>query len=219
MIPRSGMVTLPINVTFAELMQEVHSSRHARFPVIGESLDDVKGVIDLRELADQIAKGTMQAETKLEPFLQPVSMVLETSSLAELFPQFRSGKPLLLVVDEHGGTEGLVTAADLTGEIVGDDIEIDNQGPDLEQVENQSNKWLIAGDLEIIELNRQLNLELPEAHDHHTLAGFLLEKLQHVPSNGEKLIYEDLKFEISEMNGPRIKRVKLTLDKTTKEAN
>ena len=218
MVPRSGMVTLPITVTFAELMEEVHLTRHARFPVIGESLDDVKGVIDLRELAEEIAKGSMKADTLLKPYIQSVSMIIETSSLSELLPLFRSGQPLLLVVDEHGGTEGLVTAADLTGEIVGDDIEPDNEGPDLEQIENQPLQWLVAGDLEIIELNRQLNLELPEAHDHHTLAGFLLKELQHVPSNGEKLFYEGIRFEINEMKGPRIERVKLTLKKIPNEA-
>ena len=212
MIPRSRMVTLPIDVEFAELMKEVHKTRHARFPVIGESLDDVRGVIDLREMANQISKGTMKAETKLEPYLLSAPMVLETSSLSELLPLFRSGKPLLLVVDEHGGTEGLVTAADLTGEIVGEDIEPDNNGPDIEPIENQPNKWLVAGDLEIIDLNRQLQLELPEADDHHTLAGFLLEKLQHVPLNGEILVYEDITFEINKMNGPRIELVKLTLN-------
>ena len=218
MVPRSGMVTLPITVTFAELMEEVHLTRHARFPVIGESLDDVKGIIDLRELAEEIAKGSMKADTLLKPYIQSVSMIIETSSLSELLPLFRSGQPLLLVVDEHGGTEGLVTAADLTGEIVGDDIEPDNEGPDLEQIENQPLQWLVAGDLEIIELNRQLNLELPEAHDHHTLAGFLLKELQHVPSNGEKLFYEGIRFEINEMKGPRIERVKLTLKKIPNEA-
>ncbi len=218
MVPRSGMVTLPINGNFSDLMKEVHLTRHARFPVIGESLDDVRGVIDLRELAEQISRGSMKAETLLEPYLQPAQMVLERSSLAEILPLFRSGQPLLLVVDEHGGTEGLVTAADLTGEIVGDDIEPDNQSPELEQIANQPNKWIVAGELEIIELNRQLRLELPEANDHHTLAGFLLEKLQHVPSNGECFIYEGIKFEINQMNGPRIERVKLTLNREASEA-
>ena len=219
MVPRSRMVTLPLDVTFSELMKEVHRTRHARFPVIGDSLDDVLGVIDLRELAEKISKGSMQAETLLRPYLQSAPMVLETSSLFELLPLFRSGQPLLLVVDEHGGTEGLVTAADLTGEIVGDDIEPDNQGPDLKQIENDPNKWLISGDLEIIELNRQLNLELPEAQDHHTLAGFLLENLQHVPSQGEILVHKDIRFEINAMNGPRIESVKLTLKRDTNESN
>ena len=189
----------------------IYSTRHARFPVIGQSLDDVRGVLDLRQLAEPISRGALQADSSLEPFLQPVVRVLETSTLAELLPIIRSGQPLLLVVDEHGGTEGLVTVADLTGEIVGDELQVDDDEPDLQPIEGQADTWMVAGDLEIIELNRQLNLELPEADDHHTLAGFLLEKLQHIPSVGEALRCNGLQLEIVEMKGPRIERVRLIL--------
>ncbi len=211
MVPRSGMVTLPKEVNFSELMKEVHRSRHARFLVTGESLDDIRGLLDLRQLAEPISRGTMKADTPLEQYLQEAPRVLETSTLSELLPLIKSGQPLLLVVDEHGGTEGLVTAADLTGEIVGDEIQNNKNEPDLLQIDGQPNKWVIAGDLEIIELNRQLHLDLPEADDHHTIAGFLLEKFQHVPSTGEVLLHEEIKFEITEMKGPRIERVVLTL--------
>ena len=96
MVPRSGMVTLPVDVCFAEMMQAVHHTRHARFPVIGLSLDDVRGVLDLRGMAEPIARGELSADSPLEPYLQPVVRVLETSTLAELLPMIRSGQPLLL---------------------------------------------------------------------------------------------------------------------------
>ena len=211
MIPRSGMVTLPASVCFAELMQAVHHTHHARFPVIGRSLDDVRGVLDLRRMAEPIARGELQADSPLEPYLQPAVRVLETRTLAELLPMIRSGQPLLLVVDEHGGTEGLVTAADLTGEIVGDDVQDETDEPELQAEEDRPGTWLVAGELEIFELNRQLELDLPEADDHHTLAGFLLEHLQHIPTTGEVLRFEGLLFEITAMAGPRIERVRLVL--------
>ena len=211
MVPRSGMVTLPASVCFAELMEAVHHTRHARFPVIGESLDDVRGVLDLRQMAEPIARGQLESNSPLEPYLQPAVRVLETSTLAELLPMIRSGQPLLLVVDEHGGTEGLVTAADLTGEIVGDDVQDENDEPELQAEEGRPGSWLVAGELEIFELNRQLDLDLPEADDHHTLAGFLLERLQHIPAPGEALSFQGLQFEITVMAGPRIDRVRLIL--------
>ena len=211
MVPRSGMVTLPVEVRFAELMEAVHRTRHARFPVIGQSLDDVRGVLDLRRLAEPIARGELREDSWLEPYLMPAQTVLETSNLADLLVVIRSGNPLLLVVDEHGGTEGLVTAADLTGEIVGDEPDDQTDEPDLLPVEDQPGTWLVAGDLEIVELNRQLQLDLPEASDHHTLAGFLLERLQHIPSPGEALRHHNIQFEIVAMAGPRIVRVLLVL--------
>ena len=211
MVPRSGMVTLPASVCFAELMEAVHHTRHARFPVIGESLDDVLGVLDLRQMAEPIARGQLESNSPLEPYLQPAVRVLETSTLAELLPMIRSGQPLLLVVDEHGGTEGLVTAADLTGEIVGDEVQDEADEPELQAEEGRPGSWLVAGELEIFELNRQLDLDLPEADDHHTLAGFLLERLQHIPAPGEALSFQGLQFEITVMAGPRIDRVRLIL--------
>jgi putative hemolysin len=207
MVPRAGMVTLPLEATFAELMRAVHDTAHARFPVIGRSLDDVRGLLDLRHLADPIARGLLQADSPLQPYIQPVAQVQESTPLAELLPLIRSGQPLLVVVDEHGGTEGLVTVADLTSEIVGED---DNPlEPDTDLIGLGAGCWSVAGDLEIGELNRQLPLQLPEAEGHHTLAGFMLERLQHIPSAGEGLRWKGLHFQILAMDGPRIDRVQI----------
>jgi len=213
MVPRSGMVTLPREVSFTQMMEEVHKTRHARYLVIDDSLDNVLGVLDLRQLADPIAKGKMQANSSLEPYIKPVVRVLETSTLAELLPLIKNGNPLLLVVDEYGGTEGLITSADLTGEIVGDEIQFDNKESELRSLDDLKKIWLTSGEIEVIELNRELNLKLPEADDHYTLAGFVLEKLQEIPSSGETFIHNEIVFEIISMKGPRINKVKIILPK------
>ncbi len=214
MIPRSEMVTLPKNITFAELMKQVDKTRHARFFVIGESLDDVLGVLDLRYLAKPISKSEMAANTLLEPFLLPVTKVIETCLLAEILPLVRDYNPFLLVVDEHGGTEGLITAADLTGEIVGEEMLNSRIYSDMKMLDNFSKKWSIAGKAEIIEINKKLGCFLPEGSDYHTLAGFLLERLQMVPKIGDSLEFKNIKFEIISMSGPKIDRVKIFLPKS-----
>ena len=214
MIPRSEMVTLPKNITFAELMKQVDKTRHARFFVIGESLDDVLGVLDLRYLAKPISKSEMGANTLLEPFLLPVTKVIETCSLAEILPIVRDYNPFLLVVDEHGGTEGLITAADLTGEIVGEEMLNSRVYSDMKMLDNFSKKWSIAGKAEIIEINKKLGCFIPEGADYHTLAGFLLEKFQMVPKIGDSLDFKNIKFEIISMSGPKIDRVKIFLPKS-----
>ena len=211
MIPRSEMVTLPKNITFSELMRKVDKSRHARFFVTGESLDDVLGVLDLRYLAKPISKGQLGADTSLEPFLLPVTKVLETCSLAEILPLVRDYNPFLLVVDEHGGTEGLITAADLTGEIVGDEMQNNSINIDMKQLDNSQKKWSIAGKAEIVEINKKLGFQIIEGEDYHTLAGFLLERFQMVPKIGDILEFKNIKFEIISMSGPRIDRVKINL--------
>jgi len=207
MVPRSGMVTLPLEVTFADMMRAVDATAHARFPVIGSSLDDVRGLLDLRRLADPIALGQLTADTPLSPYITPVARVQESTSLADLLPLIRGGQPLLVVVDEHGGTEGLVTVADLTSEIVGDEDPTLETAQDLKPL--SSGGWSVAGDLEIFELNRQLTLQLPEAEGHHTLAGFLLERLQHIPAPGEGLRWKGHQYRVLVMDGPRIERVQI----------
>ena len=207
MVPRSGMVTLDLDVRFAGMMEAVHASQHARFPVIGSSLDDVRGMLDLRRLAEPIARGELRPDTPLEPYMVPVAQVQESTSLAELLPLIRSGQPLLVVVDEHGGTEGLVTVADLTSEIVGDDEDPLEAAQDLQPLIEGG--WSAAGDLEIFELNRQLALQLPEAEGHHTLAGFLLERFQHIPTAGETVRWKGSRFTVLAMDGPRIERVQI----------
>ena len=211
MIPRSEMVTLPKNITFSELMRKVDKSRHARFFVTGDSLDDVLGVLDLRYLAKPISKSQLGADTSLEPFLLPVTKVLETCSLAEILPLVRDYNPFLLVVDEHGGTEGLITAADLTGEIVGDEMQNNSINIDMKQLDNSQKKWSIAGKAEIVEINKKLGFQIIEGEDYHTLAGFLLERFQMVPKIGDILEFKNIKFEIISMSGPRIDRVKINL--------
>ena len=213
MVPRSGMVTLPKEVSFTQMMEEVHKTRHARYLVIDDSLDNVLGVLDLRQLADPIAKGEMQANSSLKPYIKPVIRVLETSTLAELLPLIKNGNPLLLVVDEYGGTEGLITSADLTGEIVGDEIQFDNKESELKPIDDLKKIWITSGEIEVIELNRELKLELPEADDHYTLAGFVLEKLQEIPNSGETFVHNEIIFEIISMKGPRINKVKIILPK------
>ena len=208
MVPRNGMVTLPRNIDFQGFMQAVDNSNHARFPVIDDSLDNVCGLLDLRRLATPIARSLLTPPSAMAPYIEPITRILETASLAELLQVIRNGQPLLLVVDEHGGTEGLVTLSDLTGEIVGeDDPAEDDQSPDILVLEQ--GRWIVAGDAEIVEVNRQLGLELPESDDHHTLAGFLLETLQHIPSPGESLHWQGIQCVVLSMAGPRIVQVEM----------
>ena len=167
--------------------------------------------MDLRYLAKPISKSQLGADTSLEPFLLPVTKVLETCSLAEILPLVRDYNPFLLVVDEHGGTEGLITAADLTGEIVGDEMQNNSINIDMKQLDNSQKKWSIAGKAEIIEINKKFGFKIIEGEDYHTLAGFLLERFQMVPKIGDSLEFKNIKFEIISMSGPRIDRVKINL--------
>ncbi|MCY4054457.1 MAG: hemolysin family protein [Cyanobacteria bacterium MAG CAR4_bin_6] len=210
MIPRSQMVTLPVDVTFRQLMAAVQNTRHARFPVLGQSLDDVKGLLDIRSLAGPLGQGKIQVDTAMQPYLAPLQRIAETASLAELLAVIRDDTPMLLVVDSHGGTEGLVTIADLTSEIVGEDEDAVNSQPVAVRTMAPGH-WCVAADLEIDELNRHLNISLPQSEKHHTLAGFLLDQFQRIPAVGESLHWHELHFVVQRLKGPRITHVELRM--------
>lgn len=210
MVPRSQMVTLPADVTFRQLMAAVQNTRHARFPVLGQSLDDVKGLLDLRSLAGPLGQGKIQGDTPMQPYLAPLQRIAETASLAELLALIRDDTPMLLVVDAHGGTEGLVTIADLTSEIVGEEEDAANGQPVAVRTMAPGH-WCVAADLEIDELNRQFNISLPQSEKHHTLAGFLLEQFQRIPAVGESLHWHELHFVVQRLKGPRITHVELRM--------
>ena len=210
MIPRSQMVTLPADVTFRQLMAAVQNTRHARFPVLGQSLDDVKGLLDLRSLAGPLGQGKIHGDTPMQPYLTALQRIAETASLAELLAVIRDDTPMLLVVDSHGGTEGLVTIADLTSEIVGEEEDAANGEPVAVRALAPGH-WSVAADLEIDELNRQLNISLPQSEKHHTLAGFLLEQFQRIPAVGESLHWHELHFVVQRLKGPRITQVELRM--------
>ena len=210
MIPRSQMVTLPAEVTFRQLTAAVQNTRHARFPVLGQSLDDVKGLLDLRSLAGPLGEGKIHGDTPMGPYLAPLQCIAETASLAELLAVIRDGTPMLLVVDAHGGTEGLVTIADLTREIVGEEEDAANGEPVAVKALAPGH-WCLAADLEIDELNRQLGISLPQSEKHHTLAGFLLEQFQRIPAVGESLHWQELHFVVQRLKGPRITHVELRM--------
>ena len=210
MIPRSQMVTLPAEVTFRQLTAAVQNTRHARFPVLGQSLDDVKGLLDLRSLAGPLGEGKIHGDTPMGPYLAPLQCIAETASLAELLAVIRDDTPMLLVVDAHGGTEGLVTIADLTREIVGEEEDAANGEPVAVKALAPGH-WCLAADLEIDELNRQLHVSLPQSEKHHTLAGFLLEQFQRIPAVGESLHWQELHFVVQRLKGPRITHVELRM--------
>ena len=210
MIPRSQMVTLPADVTFRQLMAAVQNTRHARFPVLGQSLDDVKGLLDLRSLAGPLGQGKIHGGTPMQPYLNPLERIVETASLAELLAVIRDDTPMLLVVDSHGGTEGLVTIADLTSEIVGEEEDVASGEPVAVKTVAPGH-WCVAANLEIDELNRQLNISLPQSGKHHTLAGFLLEQFQRIPTAGESLHWHELHFVVQRLKGPRITHVELRM--------
>ncbi len=238
MIPRTSIRAISSEATICDLIAEVATHGHSRYPVMGESLDDIRGIIDFKELANVIAQamnrgelGTIQSDsapssstnisveaasspdTSITPWMRPARFVPEYMLLSELLPLMqRSRRPMVMVVDEFGGTAGLVTINDLIAQIIGDTHEPENSvTPQVNPIDDFT--FLVQAQIDLEELNEFLNLELPVIDEYQTLGGFILYHFQKIPAISETLYHENLEFTVVSADGPRLDQIRLHLGK------
>lgn len=209
MIPRTSIVSLPKEATFQQLLNEVVESGHSRYPVIGESLDDVCGVIYFKELAEPLAQGLLTLDSPIEPWIRPARFVPEYLPLTELLQIMqRSGQQMVVVVDEFGGTAGLVTIQDLTTEILGDSHEPEDDSDSEFQVLDEQT-FLVQAQMDLEELNDLMDVNLPIVEDYQTVGGFMIYEMQKIPEQGEKFQYQNLEFTLVSVDGPRLQHIQI----------
>jgi CBS domain containing-hemolysin-like protein len=209
MIPRTSIITLPKDATFQTLLKEMASTGYSRYPVIGESLDDVRGIVYFKDLAQPLAVGNLSLETQIQPWMRPARFVPEHTSLSELLPMMQQEKPaMVMVVNEFGGTVGLVTIKDVIAEIIGDASVPENSDYLLIQMLDEQ-KFLVQAQINLEDLNEILHLNLPLTREYQTLGGFLLYQLQKIPVKGETFCYENLEFTVVSIVGPRLHQIQL----------
>ncbi len=207
MIPRTDIKFLSLSTTFGEFLQTMVEYGYSGYPVIGDSLDDIRGIIHYKKLSEPLAKGELDSDSTLEPWLEPVSFIPESTSLNELLPSMqRSMQKIVIVIDEFGGTSGLITLHDLIAEIIGDSGNEPETGVEAIQ-QLDKNTFLVSAQINLEEVNEKLDLTLPLADDYNTLGGFLLEQWQKIPHQGEKLQYENLGFTVTVADSNRLYQI------------
>ena len=209
MVPRTSITALAQDTTFKTLLHQVATTGHSRYPVRGESLDDIQGIIDFKELALPLAQGKLNQETAVTPWIRPVRFVPEFMTLGELFPLMqRSRQLMVMVVDEFGGTAGLVTFDDVIAEIIGDETNRGN-GEEIAFQRIDEQTFLVQAQMDIEEVNELLDVHLPFTEEYQTLAGFLLYQWQKIPVQGETLNYENLDLTVVSAEGPRLNKIRI----------
>lgn len=209
MVPRTSLLAISKDATFRDLLQEVASSSHSRYPVMGESLDDIVGLIEFQELAEPMATGALQLDNSIQPWIRPAQFVPEEMLLNELLEQMRrSGQTMVIVVDNFGGTAGLVTIQDVVAEIIGETHEPESpEEPNIRILDEQT--FLIQAQTDLEEVNEFLNLMLPLSEEYQTLGGFMIYELQKIPTVGEQLLYNNCQITVESAEGPRLERIQV----------
>lgn len=204
---RTDVIGLPIESTYEEVRDTILEYFYTRYPIYEESIDRVVGIFYSKTLIEW----SMHPEKKLADLMDEEPLfVVQTASVEKVFKLMLANKKhMAIVLDEYGGTLGIVTQEDIIEEMIGQDIE-DETDFDEEVLVYEKNEDLLIchGRLEIVDAIDLLDVELPT--DHETIGGFVMQELGHVPEEGERFTYENLYFEIEEMDRSRIVKMKIT---------
>jgi putative hemolysin len=191
-----------------EALQAVLDSPYTRYPVYRESLDDIVGVLHVRDLIGAMHDRGL-ADVNLPEILRPAMMVPETKDLAALLSEFRrTQQHMAIVINEYGTMEGIVTLEDLVEEIVGE-IEDEFDVPDepVERIDEDTVR--VEGTFNIDDFNEQFGVALP-AEDFHTVGGFVFGALGRPAEPGDEVTYDGMVFRVDSVEGTRIDRLTIT---------
>ena len=210
MVPRPEVVALSIDLPPEQCLEAVMDSPYTRYPVYRESLDNVVGILHVRDLFRALRDRGMH-EVKVEDIIRPAHIVPETKDLAALLAEFRrANQHMAIVVDEYGDMEGIVTLEDLLEEIVGDiEDEFDLPDESIEQIDEDT--VIIDGTFPIDDFNERFKTEMPD-EDYHTMAGFVFGLLGRQPEAGDTINHDGMRFDVLEIEGSRILKLAVTFE-------
>jgi len=208
MTPRPDIVAVPEMATVREARDVIIESKYSRLPVYRDQIDNVEGIIYVRDLLQSWAEGN--ENEKIGPMIRSVYFVPETKPVAELLEEMQKAHvQLAMVIDEYGGICGLVTVEDILEEIVGEIEDEDIAGEELEDiVEAGEGRYEVLGSTEIGKIERLFGMEI-EADDFTTIAGLVINESGKVPAVGEQLTFRGLEVEVLEADERRIGRLRV----------
>jgi CBS domain containing-hemolysin-like protein len=208
MIPSTQIATIPQTASCQTLLIKVAITGYSRYPVTDTSLNKIVGIISFKDFIPLLAQGKSPGQILIEKWIQPVEFVAESTPVSAVLKQMQQfDRHMTIVIDEFGNTAGLITRQDVISEMIGINVTPDRQTQLFQKLADGT--FLIQAQINLEDLNAQLNIDLPLADDYQTLAGFLLNKLQHFPQDGESLDYGDWNLTIVSTVGPRIDRVRV----------
>lgn len=208
MVPRIDVAAVDMDAPMLQALDIILKAGHSRIPVYRDSIDNVQGVLYAKDLLKYLRDG--RTDTPLGKIVRPAYFIPESKKVDELLQELQQRKVhIAVVVDEYGGTAGLVTIEDLLEEIVGEiQDEYDAEEPTVEAV--NTNEYLFDARVPIDEVNKLLGVELPtEGGD--TLGGFIYSRLGKVPALGDRIEFENVLVEVLSISGRRIKQVRATV--------
>ncbi|ELY78767.1 hemolysin family protein [Natrinema pallidum] len=209
MTPRLDMTAVPKDAGIDEAIETCIQSGHARIPVYEGSLDNVQGVVHIRDLVRDLNYGEAEdGELELADLIQPTLHVPESKNVDELLTEMRENRMhMAIVIDEFGTTEGLVTMEDMIEEIIGEILEGGEEQP-IEEIDDDT--VLVRGEVNIEDVNEALEIDLPEGQEFETIAGFIFNRAGRLVEEGEEITYDGVRITVEDVENTRIMMARLT---------
>ena len=210
MTPRTEMKGIEAGATIADVKRTILDLGHSRIPVYRDSLDQIEGILYAKDMIRYLGNG---APWDIKAVLREAYLVPESKPVSELLAEFKARKVhMAIVLDEYGGTAGLVTIEDILEEIVGeiqDEYEAPEESPAIRKLDERTVE--VEARVRVTELNDELDLELPEDEDYDTVGGFVIAELGHIPAHGETLDFANVRVTVIEAERTRVCRVRVEL--------
>jgi putative hemolysin len=218
MVPRTEVVWLEAGATTNEFYRVFNESPHNRFPVYRDSLDSVVGVVNIKDVLRAVAQGRITPETPIDRVMRPAYFVPETKLIGRLFVEMQERRQhMAIIVDEYGGTAGVVTLESLLEEMVGRVVdELGRPEAEFQTIDDRTVR--VDGGMAVHEAREELDLPIPDG-DYETVAGYVLEALGHIPDEGEKFVRDGLHITVLEVKGRKIEQVVITSLSTPAESD
>ncbi len=211
MVPRTEIVAISKDAVVADVLNLVSTKGYSRYPVIKKTVDNIIGVLYIKDILLKMSKEEVNGQTEIKNLIRDVYYVPESKMVTALLDDMQKNKfQIAIIVDEHGGTAGLITLEDIMEEIVGslqDEFEAIEAEKEVEIVDEST--FVVAGHTGLDEINELVGVEL-QSEEFHTVGGFLFGLFGHLPKVGEQLRYHNLRFLILEMESKRIEKIKIS---------
>ena len=211
MVPRTEIASITEDAVVADVLNLVSEKGYSRYPVIKGTVDNIIGILFVKDIVRKMAEEEVSSKAPIRDFLRDAYYIPESKMVTSLLDEMQKKKfHIAIVIDEHGGTAGLITLEDIMEEIVGglqDEFETIEAEKEVEVVDERT--ILVSGSTGIDEMNELIGIEL-ESEDFNTIGGFIFGLFGHLPKVGDQLRYKDVKFLIMEMEGKKIEKIKIT---------
>lgn len=209
MVPRVDLFALPADITLKEAASLLAKESYSRIPLFRETLDHIIGIILYKDLLQHYATPGQNLDLPLETWVKPVLYAPENKKIAHLLQEFRTKQiHMAIIVDEYGGTEGIVTTEDILEELVGEiEDEYDIGGEQFWPL--HSGGWIVDAKMSIDAIQEELHIAIPSSSEYETLGGYVSQKAGTIPAKGWRLLHNDFELEVLSSDERSVKKIKV----------